>query len=59
MGCCTGRGAMPAAFKLTSSQASTTGVVMSTYVRDGAVKTGNFQDRDPSEAELNRRAKLT
>ena len=54
-----GKGAMPAAFKLTSSQASTTGVVMSTYVRDGAVKTGNFQDRDPSEAELNRRAKLT
>ena len=54
-----GNGAMPAAFKLTSSQASTTGVVMSTYVRDGAVKTGSFQDRDPSEAELTRRANLT
>ena len=53
-----GKGAMPAAFKLTSSQASTTGVVMSTYVRDGAIKTGSFQDPNPSQAELERRAKL-
>ncbi|MHB1205359.1 MAG: dihydrofolate reductase family protein [Rhodospirillaceae bacterium] len=54
-----GQGAMPVAFKLTSSQASTTGVVMSTYIRDGAVKTGSFQDPNPSQAELARRAKLS
>lgn len=54
-----GQGAMPAAFKLTSSQASTTGVVMSTYIRDGQIKTGSFQDPNPSQAELDRRAKLS
>ena len=54
-----GNGAMPAAYKLVSSQASTTGVVISTYVRDGAVKTGSFQDPTPSDAELKRRANLT
>jgi len=53
-----GKGTLPGAFKLTQSLASTTGVVIATYKRDGAVKIGDFQDPNPSEEELARRAKL-
>ena len=50
-----GDGAMPAAFKLAKSQASTTGVIMATYERGGEIKTGSFAMEQPSEAELERR----
>ncbi|HET9159857.1 MAG TPA: dihydrofolate reductase family protein, partial [Caulobacteraceae bacterium] len=53
-----GDGTMPAAFKLKSSQASTTGVILATYERDGDIKTGSFARAEPSAAELERRAKL-
>ena len=50
-----GDDAMPAAFKLTKSQTSSTGVIMATYERDGEIKTGSFATEKPSEAELERR----
>ncbi|TIU66606.1 MAG: dihydrofolate reductase, partial [Mesorhizobium sp.] len=50
-----GDGAMPAAFKLTRSQTSSTGVIMATYERAGEIKTGSFVPEQPSEAELERR----
>lgn len=50
-----GSGAMPAAFKLTRSQASTTGVLMASYERSGEIKTGSFAPEQPSEAEIQRR----
>jgi len=53
-----GDGATPAAFALTDSRASTTGVVISTYRRAGEVATGSFALEDPSEAELKRRASV-
>ena len=46
---------MPAAFTLTDSRASSTGVVISTYRRAGEVTTGSFALEEPSEAELKRR----
>ncbi|RJT39226.1 dihydrofolate reductase [Mesorhizobium waimense] len=52
-----GDDAMPAAFKLIKSQASTTGVIMATYERGGEIKTGSFATEKPSEAELERRKK--
>lgn len=45
----------PGALKLSGSKASTTGVVMSTYVRAGDVKVGTFEQPDPSPAEMARR----
>ncbi|WP_225770054.1 dihydrofolate reductase family protein [Inquilinus sp. Marseille-Q2685] len=53
-----GRGAIPAGLTLVSSQASTTGVVMSTYLRSGEVTTGSFALGEPSEAELARRERM-
>ncbi|MER8502185.1 dihydrofolate reductase family protein [Mesorhizobium sp. M0904] len=50
-----GSGAIPAAFKLTRSQASTTGVLMASYERSGEIKTGSFAPEQPSEAEIERR----
>ncbi|TGS89728.1 dihydrofolate reductase, partial [bacterium M00.F.Ca.ET.177.01.1.1] len=47
--------AMPAAFKLVKSQATTTGVIMATYARAGEIRTGSFAQQEPSEAELERR----
>jgi len=37
-----GEGTIPASFKLLKSEASTTGVIVATYVRDGEIKTGSF-----------------
>jgi dihydrofolate reductase len=54
-----GSGTMPAAFKLTGSQASTTGVLMAAYERAGEIKTGSFALEEPTEAELERRRNLT
>ncbi|MER8612555.1 dihydrofolate reductase family protein [Mesorhizobium sp. M0435] len=50
-----GSGTIPAAFKLTRSQASTTGVLMASYERSGEIKTGSFATEQPSEAEIKRR----
>ncbi|TIT22260.1 MAG: dihydrofolate reductase [Mesorhizobium sp.] len=50
-----GRGTIPAAFKLTRSQTSTTGVLMASYERSGEIKTGSFAPEQPSEAKIERR----
>ncbi|MER9232795.1 dihydrofolate reductase family protein [Mesorhizobium sp. M0622] len=50
-----GSGTIPAAFKLTRSQASTTGVIMASYERSGEIKTGSFATEEPSDAEMERR----
>ncbi|MER9469803.1 dihydrofolate reductase family protein [Mesorhizobium sp. M0074] len=50
-----GSGTIPAAFKLTRSQASTTDVLMASYERSGEIKTGSFATEQPSEAEIERR----
>jgi dihydrofolate reductase len=52
-------GTVPAAFEVTSSKTSTTGVVMATYRRAGDVETGSFAHEEPTEAELERRQALT
>ena len=51
-------GAKAGALRLVASQASTTGVVMSTYVPVGDVPLGSFAQTEPSAKELDRRAKL-
>ncbi len=48
-------GAAPGALKLTRSVVSSTGIVVATYERNGAVQTGSFASDQPSEAELERR----
>jgi dihydrofolate reductase len=53
-----GKGTIPAAFKVTKSTVSPSGVVIATYQRDGDVKTGSFAIENPSAAELERRKKL-
>ncbi|TIP98920.1 MAG: dihydrofolate reductase, partial [Mesorhizobium sp.] len=50
-----GGGAIPAAFKLNRSQASSTGVIIASYERAGEIKTGSFAQQQPSEAEIERR----
>jgi dihydrofolate reductase len=56
--CLFGKGAMPAALKLVDTKASTTGVLMSKYVRHGAITAGSFAHNEPSEAEIARREKM-
>ena len=53
-----GPGTSPAGLKLVDSKTSSTGVLMTTYVPDGAIKKGSFDLATPSEAELARRKKL-
>ncbi|MEI1246429.1 dihydrofolate reductase family protein [Rhizobium aouanii] len=53
-----GKGAKPAALKLTASSVSTTGVIMSVYKRAGEVETGSFAMAEPSQAELARRERM-
>ena len=48
-------GSRPHAWNLVSSGASSTGVMVATYRRDGDVPTGSFGNDAPSEAELKRR----
>ncbi|MCA0049374.1 dihydrofolate reductase family protein [Mesorhizobium sp. B283B1A] len=50
-----GDDAMPAAFKLAKSQATSTGVIIATYERAGEIEVGSFVTGEPSEAELERR----
>jgi dihydrofolate reductase len=54
-----GGGAIPAGLKLIKAQSYPTGVIVANYQPDGAVKTGDFQLDEPSEAELERRRNLT
>jgi dihydrofolate reductase len=54
-----GNGAAPAAFRLTKSTTSPSGVLIATYVRAGAIETGSFGLEPPTEAEIERRKALT
>jgi dihydrofolate reductase len=54
-----GTGAVPAGLQLVKSQSFPTGVIVANYRPDGAVKTGDFQLAEPSEAERERRRNLT
>jgi dihydrofolate reductase len=54
-----GEGVVPAGLKLIKSQSYPTGVIVANYKPDGAVKTGDFQLAEPSEAERERRRNLT
>jgi dihydrofolate reductase len=53
-----GKGAMPVALKLTDSKVSTTGVTISSYVRDGEIVTGSFALEPLTSAEQERREKM-
>ena len=48
----------PGALKLADSFVSDTGVVIATYEPAGAVRTGTFETKEPSEAELERREEM-
>ena len=50
-------GAKPVALRLAGTKVSSTGVVMSTYVPEGDVRTGSFATTEPSAKELERRRK--
>ena len=50
--------AKPGALRLVSTQASTTGVVMTTYVPVGNIPLGSFAQAAPSAKEIDRRAKM-
>jgi dihydrofolate reductase len=50
--------AKPGALRLISTQASRTGVVMSTYIPAGDIPLGSFAQTEPSEKELDRRTKM-
>lgn len=47
---------VPVALKLVDHFVSDAGVVFATYEPDGEVKTGTFETKPPSAAELKRRA---
>jgi dihydrofolate reductase len=51
-------GAIPSGLKLIDSKTSTTGVLIATYVRGGAVEYGSFALEEPTEAEVERRQRL-
>lgn len=53
-----GEGTVPAALKHTGTKVTTTGVVISSYLRGGEVQTGSFEFETPTEAELARREKM-
>ncbi|MBB3232431.1 dihydrofolate reductase family protein [Halomonas stenophila] len=48
----------PAEFKLAASRVSPNGIVIARYVRDGAVRTGDFAMDPPTPAEVARREKM-
>lgn len=50
-------GAVPAAFRLTGCQYSTTGVIVADYERAGEVRPGSFTPGEPTAQELARRKK--
>jgi dihydrofolate reductase len=51
-------GTIPVGFKLLESGISPSGVIVSTYLRAGEVKTGSFALEVPTEAELSRRKRI-
>ena len=53
-----GEGAIPAGFKLVSSETTSTGVIVATYSRAGEPKTGSFALEQPSKQEQERRVKV-
>ena len=48
----------PPALKLVDSKVSKTGVTINTYERAGDIDAGSFEFDEPTEAELERRARL-
>ena len=54
-----GDGAAPSDLKLVKAQTFPTGVIVASYELDGAVRTGDFQLAEPTEAERERRRSLT
>src|ERR1700722_2232301 len=54
-----GDGSVPIGLRLLKSQAYPAGVIVANYAPAGEVKTGDFQLAEPSEAELERRRKLS
>ena len=54
-----GNGTTPSGLKLIKSRSFPTGVIVANYQADGAVKIGDFQLAEPSEAELERRRTLS
>jgi dihydrofolate reductase len=48
-------GAIPAGLKLAQTKTSTTGVLLTTYERGGAIDYGSFAHDEPTEAEVERR----
>jgi len=53
-----GNSAKPSALRLISFRVSSNGVIMSSYVPDGEIRTGTFPGAGPSEMELARRKKM-
>jgi dihydrofolate reductase len=53
-----GDGTVPAGLKLVDSSNFSSGVILTTYEREGDVRYGTFALEEPTEAELARRAKL-
>ena len=53
------QGAVPRALELTAGEVFQTGVVLATYCRAGAVTTGSFALETPTDAEIERRRKLS
>ena len=53
-----GRGTAPGGMELVDVKTSTTGVIMATYRRAGAVPIGSFAFADPTDEEVERRARL-
>lgn len=52
-------GAIPAGLRLVDSKTSTTGVLIATYERAGEIEYGSFALEDPTEAEVERRKRLS
>jgi dihydrofolate reductase len=52
-----GSGARPSAFELTHSRVSPHGIVVASYERGGAVRTGDYTMNPPTPAEIARREK--
>ena len=53
-----GRGAVPAGLKLQSATVATSGVIISRYVRSGAIVPGSFALTEPTPQELARRERM-
>jgi dihydrofolate reductase len=52
-------GTIPVGFRLLESEVSPGGVIVTTYLRSGEVNTGTTEFETPSEAELERRGKIS